>query len=84
MCYEHEWGTYLVDHPTKRAARVCTRENVLVHEQTPNQIFILPAGPDSSDLEHKDTIVIEEVIDLAEELRVATDTDMLWNGWVVH
>jgi hypothetical protein len=67
----------LVDNPTKGATCIGTREDILVHEQTPDEILILPRGTEASNLKDEDTIVIEEVIDLAHERVVATNTDML-------
>jgi hypothetical protein len=37
----------------------------------------LPGGTDTGDLEDKDTVVVEVVVDVAEEGVVAADTDVL-------
>lgn len=74
---EHNRKTNLVDDPTKGAGGIGTGENVLVHEETPDEVLELPWGTDAGDLEDKNAIVIEEIIDLAEELGVAADTDVL-------
>jgi len=49
------------------------------HESTdePNEILVLPAGSESGDLQEKDAIVLQKIIDLGQELRVAADTDVL-------
>jgi len=50
------------------------------HESTedePNEILVLPAGSESGDLQEKDAIVLQKVIDLGQELRVAADTNVL-------
>ena len=43
----------------------------------PDEIFILPVGTNTSDLEDEDTIVVEKVIDLSEECLVPTNSNML-------
>ena len=69
--------TDLVDDPAKRAARVRTGEDVLVHEEAPDKVFKLPRGAYAGDLEDEDAVIIKEVVNLAQELGVPTDTDML-------
>ena len=70
-------GLDLVDDPAKRAGSVGSREDVFVHEETPDEIFVLPCLTDTGDLEDEDTLVVEEVVDLLQESTIATDTDML-------
>lgn len=70
-------GLDLADNPTKRARRIRTREDVLVHEETPDEVLVLPVWAQASDLEQEDTVVVEKVVDLAEERLVAADTDVL-------
>jgi len=77
MLYRSKHVTHLVDDPSKRARSVGTREDMLVHEKTPDEILILPRWTDTSNLEDKDTIVVQKVVDLGKELGVATDTDVL-------
>lgn len=43
----------------------------------PDEVFILPGGADTGDLEDEGAIVVEEVVDLAEERTVAADAHML-------
>ena len=43
----------------------------------PDEVFVLPGGTDASDLENKDTVVVQEVVDLPEEGAIAADTDVL-------
>lgn len=64
--------------PAERAGGVSTGEDVFVHEETPNEILILPVGTKTGDLEDEDTVIVEEVVDLPEERLVATDTDVLY------
>lgn len=66
----------LTNDPVESAACIGTREDIFVHEQTPDEILVLPDGADTSDLEDEDTIVVEEIIDLTQELTIATDTDV--------
>lgn len=54
----------LVNYEAERSASVRSREDVLVHEQTPDQIFVLPGLAQSSDLEEENTVIIEHVIHL--------------------
>ena len=67
----------LVDSPAKRSRSVSTGEDVLVHEKTPDEILVLPRLADTSVLHEEDTVIIEHVVDLAEESREVTDTDVL-------
>lgn len=60
-----EKAFYLSNDPVQRAARISTGEDVFIHEQAPDKIFVLPNGADARDLEEEDAIVIEEVIHLA-------------------
>jgi len=67
----------LVDSPAKRSRSVSTGEDVLVHEKTPDEVLVLPRLADTSVLHEEDTVIIEHVVDLAEESREVTDTDVL-------
>lgn len=67
----------LVDNPAKRSRSISTRENVLVHEQTPSQILVLPSLTDTSVLEEEDTIVVKHIVNLLKEAREVTDTNVL-------
>lgn len=67
----------LVDGPAERSRGVSTREDVLVHEKTPDEILVLPRLADTSVLHEEDTVIIEHVMDLAQESREVTDTDVL-------
>ena len=63
--------------PTKRAAGISTREDVLVHEQTPDQILVLPALTETGNLKDEETIIVEQVVDLLQESLVSPDADVL-------
>lgn len=67
----------LVDSPAKRSRSVSTGEDVLVHEKTPDEVLVLPRLADTSVLHEEDTVIIEHVVDLAEESGEVTDTDVL-------
>lgn len=55
----------LVNDPAKRGGGISARENIFVHEQTPDQVLILPCLSQTSNLEKEDTIVIQHVVDLS-------------------
>lgn len=67
----------LVDSPAERSRGVSTREDVLVHEKTPDEILVLPRLADTGVLHEEDTVIVEHIVDLAEEGREVTDTDVL-------
>lgn len=67
----------LVDDPSEVERCVGSREDVFVHKDTPDQVLELPALAETSDLEDKDTVVGEKVVDLLEESTVAAETDVL-------
>ena len=67
----------LVDDPAKGSRSVSTRENVLVHEETPSEVLVLPGLSETSILEEEDTIVVEHVVNLLQEGREVTNTDVL-------
>lgn len=67
----------LVDNPAQRSGSVGTREDVLVHEQTPGEILVLPSLAETSVLEEEDTIVVKHVVDLSKEAGEVADTNVL-------
>ena len=67
----------LINKPAKRGGGVGTGEDVFVHEDAPDEIFVLPGATETGDLEEEDTIVIEHVIDLLQETVEVADTDVL-------
>ena len=66
-----------VDDESKRSASVGTRENVLVHEKTPDKILILPGLAETSDLKEENTIIVKHVVNLGQECGEVADTDVL-------
>lgn len=67
----------LVDNPAKRGGRVGAGEDVLVHEQTPDQILVLPRLAQTGDLQEEDTVIIQHVVHLHQELLEVPHTDVL-------
>ncbi len=70
-------GLELIDDPAERAGGVGAGEDVLVHEETPDEVLVLPGGTETGDLEDEDAVVVEEVVDLTEVRAVAADADVL-------
>lgn len=66
-----------VDNKAQGGASVSTGEDVLVHEETPDQILVLPGLAETSDLQEEHTVVIQHVIDLRQESGEVTNTDVL-------
>lgn len=67
----------LVDDEAERGGGISTREDVLIHEQTPDEVLILPGLAQTSDLQEESTIVLKHVIYLGQESREVTDTNVL-------
>ena len=67
----------LINVPAERSRSISTREDVLVHEETPDQVLVLPALTETGELEDGNTIIIEHVVDLLHETLEVTNTDVL-------
>lgn len=67
----------LIDDKAERSGSVSARKDVLVHEQTPDKILVLPGLAKASNLQEKDTIVVQHVVDLGKETAKVADTDVL-------
>lgn len=67
----------LVDNPAERSRSVSAREDVLVHEETPGQILVLPSLADTGVLKEENTIVVKHVVNLLKEAREVTNTNVL-------
>lgn len=67
----------LVDDKSERGTGVGTGEDVLVHEQTPDEILVLPRLAQTSHLKEESTVVVEHVVDLGEESGKVADTNVL-------
>lgn len=67
----------LINVGAERGGGVGTREDVLVHEETPDEVLVLPGLAQTRDLHVKDTVVLEVVRHLPPEGNHAADTDVL-------
>jgi hypothetical protein len=67
----------LVDEEAERGRCIGTREDVLVHEQAPNEILVLPRATQTRNLQEEDTIVVHHVINLLKESLKEADADVL-------
>lgn len=75
---EFETGAFqLIHNESQRCAGVCAGEDVLVHEETPDQILVLPRFAQTGDLQEEDTVIIEHIVDIRQKGREVTDTDVL-------
>lgn len=63
--------------PGEGGGGVGTGEDVLVHEETPDEVLKLPVAAETGDLEVEDAIVLETVSDDLEEDLEVLDTDVL-------
>lgn len=71
-------GTLKTVHDeTKRSTGISTGEDVLVHEETPDEVLVLPRLAETSNLQEESTVIVEHVIHLRQERREVTDTDVL-------
>lgn len=67
----------LVNVETERSGSVSAGEDVLVHEQTPDEILKLPRLAETSDLEEENTIIVEHIVALLHETLEVADADVL-------
>lgn len=73
-----ESGTLkLVDDPAEIEGRVGSGEDVLVHEDTPDEVLELPLLAETCDLEDEKTVIGKKLVQLVEESAVAADTNVL-------
>ena len=70
-------GFELTNIPVQRARGVSTREDVLVHEETPNQVLVLPVPPESGDLEVEDAVILEPLAHNGQEDLEVLDANVL-------
>ena len=54
-----------------------SRARPINSQQTPVQVLELPISPDPCNLEHHDSIVRQQVVQLSEEFAVFADPDVL-------
>lgn len=67
----------LVHNEAQRSTGISTGEDVLVHEQAPDEVLVLPGLAETSYLQEKDTVVLKHVVDLTQERGEVTDTNVL-------
>ena len=65
------------DEEPKRRAGVGAGEDVLVHEQAPNQVLVLPAAAQARDLQKEHAVIIQHIVNLLEERREVAHADVL-------
>lgn len=70
-------GLEAVHNEAKGSTGISTGEDVLVHEQTPDEVLVLPGLAETSDLQEENTVIVEHVIHLGEEGGEVTDTNVL-------
>lgn len=68
---------HLVEEEGQRSGGVGTGENVLVHEQTPVEILVLPVLSQTGVLQHKGSVVLKHVVDLGAERAEVLDANVL-------
>jgi hypothetical protein len=61
---------------TKRCACIRTRKDILVHEEAPDQIFILPRLTQARNLKEEHSVVIHHVVHLLKEGTEVADPDV--------
>jgi hypothetical protein len=56
---------------------ISTREDIFVHEKTPDEILVLPALSQSSNLQEENSIIIHHLVTLSQEAGKMSDTNVL-------
>lgn len=67
----------LVDKEAKRGGCIGAGEDVFVHEETPDEILILPWLSQTRNLQKENSIVVKHVVNLSQEGSEVTDTNVL-------
>lgn len=67
----------VVDNESERSASVGTREDVLIHEKTPDEILILPSLAETGHLQEENTVIVKHVTDLRQEGTEVAHTNVL-------
>ena len=70
-------GLKRVRDVAERSRGVGTGEDVLVHEQTPDEILVLPVLAEAGVLQEEHTVVVEHLVHLPEESTQLANTDVL-------
>lgn len=64
------------DIVVERSRGIGTREDVFVHEKTPDEILILPALSQSSDLQEENSVIVHHFIALSQEASKMSNTNV--------
>lgn len=67
----------LLDNPVQGHGSISTREDVLGHEETPDEILVLPSSTETGNLEEEETVIVKHILDLKQELVELADSDVL-------
>lgn len=67
----------LLAHPRQRQTRISPWKHLFGHEQTPQQILLLPGPPQTRDLQLEQTVVVQHVLHLVTEPLLVGDPDVL-------
>lgn len=77
-CFDLKTGALkLVDNPSKRRRGIGAWEDVLVHEEAPDKVLVLPRFPKTRNLEEEDAVIIQHVINLSAKAREVANADVL-------
>jgi len=61
----------------QRSRGIGTREDILVHEKTPDEILVLPGLSQSSNLQEENSIIVHHLVALSQEASKMSNTNML-------
>lgn len=67
----------LLDDPVQGHGGISTGEDVLGHEETPDEVLVLPSSTETGNLEVKETVIVEHILNLEQELVELADSDVL-------
>lgn len=65
-----------IDNETERGGCIGAREDVLVHEETPDEVLVLPGLPQASVLQVENAIIVQHVVDLRQKGAEVPDADV--------
>jgi hypothetical protein len=63
--------------PTERARGIGSWEDILVHEKSPDQVFVLPSSSETCNLKIESTVILQKSSNLMHEFLIVSDTNML-------
>lgn len=65
------------DIPVERARGIGAREDILAHENAPNEVFVLPETSKTRNLEEENAVILEEGFHLSHEVLIVSYADVL-------